>query len=130
MLLGWVITYNASPCLIKGFPCTQVWWLPKDRRQWVHQNYPNFIQVTKSADTPLTDLQHEHIQRMNEDWGIPLSQFRQYQEANLSVSMFFVESVFMYNYAWCMGVGAVTTGNCKLLSTVNDNPLLVVSCKH
>ena len=105
----------------------QVWWLPYDRRQWVYNNYPDFTQVTKLVDTAFEDLQSEHIQKMNEDWGVPLERFRQFQDANLSISMFFVDSAFMYRYAWCVGVATVTTSNCKLLSTVETNPFLTVS---
>lgn len=77
--------------------------------------------------TPFEELQEEHIQKMNEDWGVSLEQFRRYQEANLSISMFFVDSAFMYRYAWCVGVGTVTTSNCKFLSKVDTNPFLTVS---
>ena len=105
-----------------------MWWLPPDRRKWVYQHYPHFVQTTKSEVTPFEKLQSEHIQKMNEDWGVGLEQFRRYQDANLSISMFFVDSAFMYRYAWCVGVGTVTTGNCKLLSKVDTNPFLTVSC--
>lgn len=104
--------------------------MPQENRQWVYQKYPNFIQVTRSDLTPFKELQSEHIQKMNEDWGLPLSQFRKYQDANLSITMFFVDSTFMYSYAWCVGAGTVTTSNCKLLSTVDTNTFLTVSWRQ
>ena len=107
--------------------CLQVWWLPKDQRQWIHQAHPDFILTTKTEDTPFDKLKAEHIQKINDDWSIPLATFREYQNANLSINMFFVESSFMYSYAWCIGIDTVTTSNCRYLSTVDQNPFLQVS---
>lgn len=106
--------------------CVQVWWLPDEGREWIHQTYPHLRQTTKSDVTPFERLQGEHIQQMNDDWGLGLEHFRRYQRANLSVNMYFVDSLFTYSFAWCVGAETVTTSNCKLLSSINTNPFLQV----
>ncbi len=49
-----------------------------------------------------------------------------YQAANVSLNMYFVDSVFIFNYAWCVGVESVTTSNCVELSKLNTNTLYQV----
>lgn len=109
-----------------GVPPHKVWWTPVEGRQWIHQKHPDFILTTKTEDTPFENLRTEHIQKINADWSVPLATFRDYQKANMSINMFFVESVFMYSYAWCIGMETVTTSNCILLSTVDSNPFLQI----
>lgn len=104
----------------------QVWWLPSQGRQWVHSKYPNIVLTTKTELTPFEKLKSEHIEKINDDWSTPLDTFRRYQRDNLTINMFFVESVFMYDYAWCVGVDSVTTSNCKLLSKPHTNSFLQV----
>ena len=53
---------------------------------------------------------------------------RQYQAANLSVNLFFVDSQFAFNYAWCVGARSVTTNNCKQLSALSENRFYQVFC--
>ena len=66
---------------------------------------------------------NQNIQVVNDDWTTPLSLFRRYQGANLSLNMFFVNTPLMFHYAWCIGVKSVTTDNCQELSLVFNNPL-------
>lgn len=109
-----------------GVPQNKVWWSPVEKRQWVHEHYPHFTLTTKTEQTPFQELQPEHILKINDDWSTPLASFREYQQINLSINMFFVESAFMFRYAWCIGIPTVTTSNCKLLSKVNSNPFLQI----
>jgi len=72
----------------------------------------------------------EHIRVVNDDWITPLSLFRRYQDANISIIMYFVNSPFMFNYAWCVGVAEVTTDNCQALADLPANTLHQVRCGH
>ena len=81
------------------------------------------VQITKTKETEFKDFQSEQIQLINDDWTTPLDTFRVYQSANISINMFFVESLFMYNYAWCIGVESVTTDNCRVLAEHGTNQL-------
>ena len=85
------------------------------------------VQATKTEETKFEELKEERIQLINDDWSIPLETFRKYQEANLSLNMYFVDSPLMFSYAWCVGAQTVTTGNCRLLSSLTTNPLYDVS---
>ena len=105
----------------------QVWWLPKQQREWALTKYPEMSQTTKTKDTRFEDFPSQHIQKINDDWSTPLKTFRKYQASNLTINMFFVDSPFMYCYAWCLGVQSVTTDNCQQLSSINRNPLYEVS---
>ena len=53
---------------------------------------------------------------------------RQYQAANLSVNLFFVDSVFAFSYAWCVGADSVTTNNCNQLASLSENKFYQVRC--
>lgn len=101
--------------------------MTKDRREWVYSHYPGMVQATKTEETKFEELKEERVRLMNDDWSIPLEKFRKYQEANLSLNMYFVDSPLMYSYAWCVGAQTVTTGNCRLLSSLTTNPLYDVS---
>lgn len=90
-------------------------------------HYPAMVQATKTEETNFEELKEEKIQLMNDDWSIPLEMFRKYQEANLSLNVYFVDSPLMFSYAWCVGAHTVTTGNCRLLSSLTTNPLYDVS---
>ena len=105
----------------------QVWWLTKDRRKWVYRHYPQMVQVTKTKETEFEEFKEERIQRINDDWSTPLETFRKYQEANITLNMYFVDSPLMFSYAWCLGFQSVTTSNCKVLSSQTSNPLYDVS---
>lgn len=109
--------------LASGIPHEKVWWLPKPNKQWVYAKCPSFAQVTRSDQTDFEDFEMEHISIANDDWTLPLNTFRKYQRANTSIIMFFVDSVFMFRYAWCVGVQFVTTSNCRQLASVHTNPL-------
>ena len=85
------------------------------------------VQVTKTQETKFEELRGERIQLINDDWSTPLEMFRKYQEANLTLNMYFVDSSLMFSYAWCLGVHSVTTSHCKLLSAQTTNPLYDVS---
>ena len=52
---------------------------------------------------------------------------RMYQEANLSLNMFILDSTFLFSYAWCIGVDTVTTNNCQKLSGLKHNNLYQVA---
>ena len=93
----------------------------------MYNHYPRIVQVTKTEVTKFEEFKEERIQQINDDWSIPLETFRKYQEANLSLNMYFVDSPLMFSYAWCVGAQTVTTGNCKLLSSLTTNPLYDVS---
>ena len=95
-------------------------------RDWVYQKYPQMILTTKSKDTAFEDLEKEHIQKINDDWTTPLWLFQDFQGANISLNMFFVDSPFMYSYAWCVGVQTVTTSNCRALASVRSNMFMEV----
>lgn len=85
------------------------------------------VQVTKTQETKFEEFKDERIQRINDDWSTPLEVFRKYQDANITLGMYFVDSPLMYSYAWCLGVQSVTTSHCKLLSSQATNPLYDVS---
>lgn len=100
----------------------------RDRRKWVYTHYPRMVQVTKTQETDFEEFKDEHIQQINDDWSVPLETFRKYQDANLTLNMYFVDSPLMFSYAWCLGAQSVTTDHCKLLSSLTSNPLYDVSC--
>ena len=103
--------------------CCQVYWLPTHQRKWVHDTYPDLILTGKSKELSFDEVVNEHIQVINDDWTTPISLFRRYQKENISIIMFFVNSQFMFNYAWCIGVQHVTTDNCRHLANVPANTL-------
>ena len=93
----------------------------------MYRHYPQMVQVTKTKETEFEEFKEERIQRINDDWSTPLETFRKYQEANITLNMYFVDSPLMYSYAWCLGFQSVTTSNCKVLSSQTSNPLYDVS---
>ena len=101
--------------------------MTKDRRKWVYTNYPKMVQVTKTQETNFEEFRDDRIQLINDDWSTPLDMFRKYQQANITLNMYFVDSPLMFSYAWCLGVRSVTTSHCKLLSMQTSNPLYDVS---
>lgn len=106
-----------------GIDLRTVWWLLPKERLWVWNRHPAMVQVAKTAVTPPEEFAELHIQKVNDDWGTPLRQFRLYQAANLSLNMFILDSSFLFSYAWCIGVDTVTTNNCKKLSVFKHNTL-------
>lgn len=117
------INRTLSDIIASGISLNKVMWLLVPRRNWVQQAYPDFIQTAKTSETSFHDMLTQHIQKVNDDWSTPLSLFRHYQNANISLNMFFVSSPFMLDYAWCVGVQTVTTDNCRELSSVHANTL-------
>lgn len=109
-----------------GILLSKVWWLPKQNRAWVIQNHPEITHITKTTETPFEDFESERIVRVNDDWTTPIHKFRAYQAANISINMYFVDSPFMYNYAWCLGVQTTTTDNCEELASLTSNHLYQV----
>ena len=84
------------------------------------------VLTTKTKLTSFQDLATEHIEKINDDWSTPLETLRRYQRENLTINIFFVDSPFMYDYAWCVGVESITTSNCQLLNDRQTNAFLQV----
>lgn len=114
------LNLTIAEIVASGISQNKVWWNPIKRRLWVHEKYPQFVLTSKVEDVSV------EVEKINDDWGIPLATFREYQRRNLSINMFFVESSFMFSYAWCMGIPTVTTSNCKYLSRMNSNLFLPI----
>ncbi len=106
---------------------SQVWWLPKQNRDWVIAHHPHISHITKTIETEFEDFAAEHIARINDDWTTPIETLRAYQAANISINMYFVDSPLMYSYAWCVGVESVTTDHCRELAHLTTNTLHQVS---
>ena len=48
----------------------------------------------------------------------------------MAINMYTIDSVILYEYAWCLGVDTVTTNNCQLLSSHVHNYLHEVRMIH
>jgi hypothetical protein len=115
------LNISLNAVLSSGIHPSKVWWLAPEKREWVVAKYPDLVQVTKTEDTPFEQFRELKIRVVNDDWSTPLKTLRQYQEANLSLNLFFIDSVFAFSYAWCVGVDSVTTNNCKRLASLSEN---------
>lgn len=60
----------------------------------------------------------------------PLFMSRKYQAANILLNMYVVQSPFLLNYAWCIGVQSVTTDNCWEFSHIQDCHLYQVRSEN
>lgn len=70
------------------------------------------------------------VERVSNLKTTPLFVSRKYQAANILLNMYVVQSPFLLNYAWCIGVQSVTTDNCWEFSPIQDCHLYQVRSEN
>jgi glycerophosphoryl diester phosphodiesterase len=85
-------------------------------------------QMAKSSLVNLSSFHDNNIIIANEHWSTDSTIIRQLQQMNISVNVYTVDSIVLYDYMWCLGVNSITTNNCDLMSQHNEN-LLYQRCQ-
>ena len=138
----WIHTYRClhSECLI-----LKVWWLSTKETSSMEHAVP--AGVTRVGVTKITDPDQFRLLGMsiaNEEWTLPLNTLRfvsrllrhdtplflfnrNLQQQNISINMYTINSLVLFDYAWCTGVNSVTTDNCLLMDKHEHNILHQVS---
>jgi glycerophosphoryl diester phosphodiesterase len=111
-----------------GFDLKKMWWLENVNRSFINLRYPEMTQMAKSSLVNLSSFHDNNIIIANEHWSTDSTIIRQLQQMNISVNVYTVDSIVLYDYMWCLGVNSITTNNCDLMSQHNEN-LLYQRCQ-
>ena len=131
----------------------KVWWVRGGEDQGenpvIPARFSNLTLIGKTSQIGVDRFNALGISVANEEWTTSLDTLRWYmcacmwehawmliscasffrrklQSQNVSVNMYTINSLLMYDYAWCAGVHSVTTDNCIMLDAHNHNYLYQV----
>lgn len=110
------VSYTLQAVLKSGINLNKVWWLEEHNRSRISAKYPGLTLAAKSSFTSFKQFQRNNISIANEHWSTTGDIIKRLQSLRMAINMYTIDSVVLYEYAWCLGVDTVTTNNCQLLN--------------
>ena len=101
---------------------SRIWFLVKgDNKEVIVSSAPDMILAYGAdyTDLPVAQrLAQEGYQVLNVEYGFPLDQVTQFQQAGLKVNLYVVDEPWLFSQAWLAGVDSSTTNNAHTLAAL------------
>uniref|UniRef100_UPI0037E7B6AB glycerophosphoinositol inositolphosphodiesterase GDPD2 isoform X2 n=1 Tax=Semicossyphus pulcher TaxID=241346 RepID=UPI0037E7B6AB len=107
---------TVSTILESGIDQSLILWLPPEKRGYVEDVAPGFIQVYKDDDNNNNTRKHLNVKYSN----LSMTKISDLRRMNITVNLWVVNERWLFSLLWCAGASSVTTNSCHLLQKLNQ----------
>lgn len=108
---------TVSTILSSGIDQSLILWLHPDKREYVIETAPGFIQVYKN----IRDMLNKTGDHLNVKYSkLSMKEVRDLRSMNITVNLWVVNERWLFSLLWCAGASSVTTNSCHLLKTMTE----------